>query len=163
MYRIGSALDIHALVEGRVLRLGGVEVCSYLGAKAHSDGDVLIHAIAEAIIGALGLGDLGTHFPDTDPRYQGIDSSYFLREVMKMMQRHHYQIVNIDTLIQLEQIRLEAYKERIRSQLSILLSIPVTAINIKAGTNEKMDAVGQGKAIIAQAIVLLRKEELIDE
>lgn len=159
MYRIGSAMDIHALVEGKVLRLGGVEVCSYLGALAHSDGDVLIHAVAEAIIGAMGLGDLGSHFPDSDPRFKDIDSSYFLFEVKKMMQRNHYQIVNIDTLIQLEEIRLEPYKKQIQEQLALYLDIAKENINIKAGTNEKMDAVGQGRAIMAQAVVLLRKEE----
>lgn len=159
MYRIGSSIDIHALVEGKVLRLGGVKVCSYLGALAHSDGDVLIHAIAEAIIGAMGLGDLGSHFPDTDSRFKDIDSSYFLFEVKKMMKRYHYQIVNIDTLIVLEEIRLEPYKKQMQEQLALYLEIPKEDINIKAGTNEKMDAVGQGKAVMAQAIVLLKKEE----
>lgn len=159
MYRIGSAMDIHALIEGKALRLGGVEVCSYLGAKAHSDGDVLLHAIAEAIIGALGLGDLGTHFPDADPRFAGIDSAYFLMEVMRMMRRQHYQIVNIDTLVSVENIRLEAYKPLIKARLATMLSLPPDAVNVKAATNEKMDAIGQGKAIMAQAIVLLRKEE----
>jgi 2-C-methyl-D-erythritol 2,4-cyclodiphosphate synthase len=157
MYRIGSSSDIHALVNDRVLILGGVIVDKTIGCQAHSDGDVLIHAIVEALLGAMGLGDLGEHFSDKDPRYKDISSTYFIGVIKDLLNEKGYVIVNIDTSIILENIRLESYKKAIRDNLASWLEIPSDAINIKAGTNEKMDAIGRGEAIMATATVLIRK------
>ncbi len=163
MYRIGSSSDIHRLAKGRKLTLGGIHIESEVGMIAHSDGDVLIHAIVEAILGALGLGDLGTHFSDKDPRYQGIDSTHFIEVALALLQQSHYEIVNIDTLIILEKIRLEPYKENIRNNLAQHLHIAPKDINIKAATNEQIDALGKGEAILANAVVLLRKKDEFHE
>lgn len=163
MYRVGLASDIHVLKENRVLKLGGITVTNKIGPLAHSDGDVLIHAIVEALIGAMGLGDLGVFFPDSDSQYKDIDSTYFLNEIKRILKVNKYQIVNIDSQIQLEDIRLESYKKTIAQNIAKILEIEENKVNVKAGTNEKLDAVGSGKAIYASAIVMIKKEELEDE
>ena len=158
MYRIGFAKDIHELVENRKLILGGIIIPYEKGEKAHSDGDVLFHALSEAILGALALGDLGTHFPDNDDKYLNYDSSKILLEVRDMMLEKGYDISNIDISVVLERPKLKDYILDIRKNVASLLKIDLDQISIKAGTNEKMDAIGQGLAIEANAIVLLKRK-----
>lgn len=155
--RIGSSIDIHRLVENKKLILGGVEVPSSKGCLAHSDGDVLIHAIVDALIGALGLGDIGEHFSDKDPKYQNISSTYFLKEVKKMLEKEGYEILNIDSLIILETPKLKEYKNKMKENIAKILEIDSSKINVKAGTNEGIGEIGRGEAIEAYATVLIRK------
>ena len=155
--RIGSSMDIHRLVENRKLVIGGVEIPSNKGSLAHSDGDVLIHAIVDALIGALGLGDIGEHFSDKDPKYQNISSVYFLKVVKEMLKEEGYEIVNIDSLVKLESPKLKDYKRKMEETIALHLDIDPSLVNVKAGTNEGLDAVGRNEAIEAHAIVLIRK------
>ena len=155
--RIGSSIDIHRLVEGKRLVLGGIEIPSLKGSLAHSDGDVLIHAIVDAIIGALGLGDIGEHFSDKDPRYKDIESTFFLQRMQELLKQEGYEIVNIDSLIILETPRLKDYKIKIKENVARHLGIDANKVNVEAGTNEGLDATGRNEAIEAHAIVLLRK------
>ena len=155
--RIGFASDIHALVENRKLILAGVEVPFEKGEKAHSDGDVVYHAIAESILGALALGDLGEHFPDNDPQYLNINSAIIVRRVFRLMIKKGYVINNIDVSISLEKPKLKNYKEQMRKNIAELLETDIANVSIKAGTNEQMDAVGQGLAVKAESIVLLKE------
>ena len=159
MYRIGYASDIHRLVPNRKLILGGIEIPHSLGLLGHSDADVVIHALSEAILGALALGDLGTHFPDTDEKYRGIDSKIILKEVKRMMNEEGYVINNADISISLEKPKLKNYILDMRISLAEILNISLSQISIKAGTNEGVDAVGKEEACIATAIVLLKKGE----
>lgn len=155
--RIGHSFDIHQLVEGRPLWLGGIEIPFEKGLLGHSDADVLLHAIAESILGGLALGDLGTHFPDTDPKYKGIDSKLILKEVAMLMKEKGYQISNVDATIFAEVPKLNPHIQHIRESVSKLLSLPMDLISIKASTYEKMDAIGEQKAMAAEAVVLLKK------
>ncbi|HHU27750.1 TPA: 2-C-methyl-D-erythritol 2,4-cyclodiphosphate synthase [bacterium] len=157
MYKIGHAIDVHKFASNRKLFLGGVEIPYSLGLLGHSDADVLLHAITEAIIGALGKGDLGTHFPDNDEKYKDIDSKLLLQHVLKMMKEEGYQIVNIDSSVLLEQPRLSPYIERIRETIAILCNTDTKNINVKAGTMEKMGFIGNKEGIMAIATVLLKK------
>lgn len=156
--RIGFAKDIHRIVPGRPLRLGGITIPADFGLLGHSDADVVLHAVAESILGALGLGDLGQHFPDTDARYKGIDSSILVQDVVSLMKQARYSIGNIDISIHAEKPRLSPYKEAIRERIANLLTCDIRNVNIKAGTNEGMDAVGRSEAIEAVAIVLLKPQ-----
>ena len=153
--RIGFASDIHQLVENRKLILAGVVVPFEKGEKAHSDGDVVYHALGEAILGALALGDLGTHFPDNDDKYKNMVSSIIIREIKKMMDERHYKINNVDISITLEKPKLKGYIQEMRNNVSKLLETSTDNVSIKAGTNEKLDALGRGEAVKAEAIVLL--------
>ncbi len=155
--RIGHSFDIHQLVEGRSLWLGGIEIPFEKGLLGHSDADVLLHAISEAILGALALGDLGTHFPDTDPKYKGIDSKLILKEVHDAMHHRGYQIGNIDATVFAEVPKLNPHMLKIRESIARLLSIPLDLVSVKATTYEKMDAIGEQKAMAAEAVVLLKK------
>ena len=157
--RIGFASDIHRLVEGRKLLLAGVHVPFELGELAHSDGDVVFHAVAESILGALALGDLGEHFPDNSDEFKDYDSSLIVSAVVKMMEEKGYVINNIDVSITLERPKLKNYKSEMRNNLARLLHTDVNNVSIKAGTNEQLDEIGQGKAVKAESIVLLKKEE----
>ena len=157
--RIGFASDIHRLVEGRKLLLAGVHVPFELGELAHSDGDVVFHAVAESILGALALGDLGEHFPDNSDEFKDYDSSLIVSTVVKMMEEKGYVINNIDVSITLERPKLKNYKSEMRNNLARLLHTDVNNVSIKAGTNEQLDEIGQGKAVKAESIVLLKKEE----
>ena len=151
--RIGLGKDSHRLVEGRPLIIGGIVIPFEKGEDGYSDGDVLIHAIADAILGALGMNDIGELWPDTDPHLQGMDSAIIARKVGELATGR---IENIDTVITLERPKLSPYKDRIRENLATLLSIDKERITIKAKTAEGLGAVGQGEAIEAEAIVLLR-------
>ena len=157
--RIGFASDIHRLVEGRKLILAGVVVPFELGELAHSDGDVVYHALAESILGALALGDLGAHFPDSDDKYKDIDSSILVKEVVSLMKKEGYIIGNIDISITLEKPKLKNYISEMRNNIARLLETDVKNVSIKAGTNEKLDEIGKGLAVKAESIVLLKEKE----
>lgn len=159
MFKIGHSYDIHALVENRKLILGGIEIPFELGLLGHSDADVLLHAVAESILGALGLGDLGTFFPDTDKKYKDIDSKIIVSDVVKMMKNKGYKISNLDCTIFAEKPKLAPFIGDIKKSISTLLDAPVGSVNVKAATNEKLDAIGNLKAMAASATVLLIKGE----
>ena len=155
MYRIGYGNDVHRLVEGRPLILGGIEIGSPLGAEGHSDADALTHAVTDAILGALALGDIGTHFSDKDERWKDADSFVFLRFVAGLMKERGYAVVNIDSTLSLERPKLRPYIEQMRENLAIALEVETNRISIKAKTGEGVDAVGSGTAIRADAVVML--------
>lgn len=155
--RIGFASDIHRLVEGRKLILAGVHIPAPFGELAHSDGDVVYHAVAESILGALALGDLGKHFPDSDMKYKDMDSSIILSEVVKMMKEKNFKVGNIDISITLETPKLKDYIFDMRKNLTHYLETDINNVSVKAGTNEKLDALGRGEAVKAEAIVLLEE------
>lgn len=154
-FRIGYGFDLHRLEEGRSLWVGGVLIPSDKGSVAHSDGDVLLHAICDALLGALALGDIGTHFPDTDPAYKNKESSFFLQQVLELLRQHEAKIVNIDATIILEKPSLKNFKSLIVQKLSEILHVPENHISVKAKTHEKIGELGQGKAIAAHVVVLL--------
>ena len=153
--RIGFASDIHQLVANRKLILAGVAIPFEKGEKAHSDGDVVYHALGESILGALALGDLGTHFPDSDPQYKDMDSSLIIKRIKRMIDERNYRVNNIDISITLEAPKLKPYIEEMRNNIARLLEININQVSVKAGTNEKLDEIGKGKAVKAESIVLL--------
>ena len=157
MIRIGQSTDIHQIEDGRKLILGGVEIDAPFGLKGHSDADVLLHAITEAIIGALGKGDLGTHFPDTDENYKGIDSGVLLKEVVQMMKEEGYEIGNIDSLIMAESPKLAPYKRTMEQTIADFCEIDVSRVNVKATRGERLGFIGRKEGMQAQAVVLLIK------
>ena len=159
MFRVGLGYDIHKLVEDRPLIIGGVEIPYEKGLLAHSDADVLIHAIIDAMLGALALSDIGTHFPDTDPKYKGISSVELLKNVLGLITEKGYVINNIDSNIILQEPKMKPYIPKMVKVLSEVLNIEENQLSIKAKTNEQMDAVGEKKAIEANAVVMLRKEK----
>lgn len=150
--RIGIGYDVHRLIENRRLILGGVEIPFHLGLLGHSDADVLTHAICDALLGAIAMGDIGTHFPDTDPIYKGMDSQVFLREVNAKVKAQGYVIENIDSTVVAQRPKLTPYIQQIRSVLAKTLEISVTQLSVKATTSEGLGIVGEEKAIVAQAI-----------
>jgi 2-C-methyl-D-erythritol 2,4-cyclodiphosphate synthase len=156
--RIGIGNDIHRLVEGRPLILGGVVIESDLGAEGHSDADALTHAITDAILGALALGDIGTHFPDKDPQWKDANSFMFLSHVVGLVKEKSYRIVNVDSIIMLERPKLRPHIDSMRENLAKVLEVDSDCVSVKAKTREKVDAVGERKAISAEAIVLLEKQ-----
>lgn len=153
--RIGQSIDIHQLVEGRKLILGGVEIPYEKGLKGHSDADVLLHAIIESIIGALGEGDIGKHFPDTDDRYKGISSMILLDETYKLMNEKGYKIGNVDAIIMTEQPKMAPHILTMRHNIAEALHCDVIQINVKATRGEKLGFVGRGEGIVSQAVCLL--------
>jgi 2-C-methyl-D-erythritol 2,4-cyclodiphosphate synthase len=156
MNRIGTGWDIHALEEGHDLILGGVRIESSRGCVGHSDGDALIHAVIDSVLGACGLGDIGMLFPDTDPRYRGIDSSILLKTVMEMVREDGFRIVNVDTTVILQSPKLGPYRQAICEKMTALLGLKEGFFNLKAKTAEKMLAeAGEGRAVICQSICLV--------
>lgn len=155
MSRAGIGYDLHRLEAGRKLVVGGVEVPFDKGPAGHSDGDVLAHAITDAVLGAAGLGDIGTHFPDTDPEWKGVSSLLFLEHVSTMLETNGLRIVHIDAVVICERPKLGPHFPAMREALAKSLGIRVDQINLKAKTNEGVDAVGRGEAIAAQAIATL--------
>jgi 2-C-methyl-D-erythritol 2,4-cyclodiphosphate synthase len=153
-FRIGHGYDLHRLQSGGQLVLGGVVVSTEISPIAHSDGDVVIHAIVDAICGALGTGDIGTHFPDTDPQYKNADSMAFLKQMRRDLEHAAFHVVNVDVTILAERPRLAPFKAQMVASVARILG---GSINIKAGTNEGVDAIGRGEAIAAHAVVLLAK------
>lgn len=159
MMRIGFSKDIHRIVEGKPFILAGVKIDTPFGLLAHSDGDVVFHAVAESILGALSLKDLGTYFPDTNEEYKDCDSSIIVSKVVEMMNERKYHVSNIDILIELEFIKLSKYIDQMVKNVADLLQIGIDQVSIKAATNEKMDSVGKGEACIAYSSVLLESNE----
>lgn len=155
--RIGHGFDAHRFKRGRKLVLGGVEIPHSAGLAGHSDADAVLHALINAILGALGEGDIGVHFPDRDPRYKNISSAKLLEEVLALMRRKRFAIVNGDVSVIAEKPRLAPHYDKIRRLLSKLLNVAAADINIKAGTMEGMGAIGAGKGIAAAAVVLLER------
>jgi 2-C-methyl-D-erythritol 2,4-cyclodiphosphate synthase len=155
MNRVGLGFDVHPLVEGRPLVLGGVEVPAAQGLGGHSDADVLTHAVADALLGALALGDLGQHFPDTDPRYRGIPSLRLLSEVVARVQRHGGRIVNVDATLVAEAPRLAGWLEAMRARLADTLGLAVDRVSIKAKRAERLGALGRHEGIAALAVALV--------
>ncbi len=158
MIKIGQSIDIHQLVEGRKLILGGVEIEHHLGLLGHSDADVLLHAVIEAIIGALGLGDIGKHFPDTDDKYKGISSLKLLAHTYELMENEGYEIGNIDSIILAERPKMAPHIQAMRENIAIQLHTDIKNINVKATRGEKLGFVGHEEGIVSQAVVLLKKK-----
>lgn len=156
--RIGQSTDIHALVEGRPLILGGVTINHPRGLLGHSDADALLHAISEAIIGALGLGDLGKHFPDTDPAYRGINSMLLLEKTAQLMDDHGYRLVNLDSLILIEKPKIAPYIDAMKGNIAKTLRCDISQINVKATRGEKLGFIGRQEGVMAQAVVLLERK-----
>lgn len=156
--RIGQSQDIHKLVEGRKLVLGGVEIPYEKGLLGHSDADVLLHAVIEAIIGALGKKDIGTHFSDKDPKYEGISSLKLLEETYKMMDEEGYRIVNVDSLIIIERPKMAPYLDQMRKNIAEYLHTDEANTNVKATCMEGVGDIGKGDAAMAQAVVLIDKK-----
>lgn len=155
MIRIGQGYDVHALVPDRKLILGGVTIPHHLGLQGHSDADALLHAITDAILGACALGDIGRHFPDTDPRYAGVDSRELLRAAVKLAEEAGYGIINIDATIHAQAPKMAPHVPAMIANLAADLGIPENYINVKAKTGERLGMVGREEAIEAQAIVLM--------
>ena len=153
MFRIGFGYDVHRLLEGRSLILGGVKIPHRLGLMGHSDADVLTHAIIDAILGALARGDIGRHFPDSDPQYQGMDSLLMLKKVIKWVRQDGYKINNVDTTIVAERPKLAPYLDPMKQRLSEILGIQSNQINIKATTNEGLGFCGREEGMAAFAVV----------
>ena len=158
MFRIGQSIDIHQLVEGRDLYIGGVKIDHDKGLLGHSDADVLLHAIIESIIGALGLGDIGKHFPDTNPQYKGISSMVLLEHCYQLMDKEGYENNNLDSIIMCEAPKMAPHIQKMRENVASKLHCDISQINIKATRGEKLGFVGRQEGMVAQAVVLLRKK-----
>ncbi len=155
MMRIGHGYDVHKLVEGRDLILGGVKIPHRLGLLGHSDADVLLHAISDALLGALALGDIGKHFPDTDPAYKGADSMVLLAEVMKLVEREGYRLVNLDATILAQAPKLRPYIDEMRANIAKTLGADISQVSVKATTEEHLGFTGREEGISAHCVVLL--------
>lgn len=155
--RIGQSTDIHQLVNERPLILGGVHIPHEKGCLGHSDADVLVHVIAESILGALALGDLGKHFPDTDPQYKGISSLLLLKQTVALMKERGYKVGNVDSLVIIERPKLAPYLESMKENLCPILEIEPQQINIKATRGEKMGYIGREEGVMAQCVILLEE------
>ena len=156
-YRIGFGIDFHQLTDGRDLWIGGIKIPHTKGLLGHSDADVLLHAICDALLGALAMGDIGVHFPDTDAYYKNIDSKILLRKTYAIISEHKYRVVNIDSSICLESPKIRKYSEQMREVIAKALEVTVNDVSIKATTTEKMGFVGREEGIVAYATVLLKE------
>ena len=156
-YRIGHSWDVHKLVSGRKLVLGGIDIPFEKGLLGHSDADVVLHAISESLLGALALGDLGTHFPDNDPKYKNMDSTFFLLKCYEMISDAGYSVNNIDVMIYAEKPKMKEYISLMRENIALLLRVSIDQVSIKATTYEKMAEIGRGEAIACDSFVLLKK------
>ncbi|HRO70105.1 MAG TPA: 2-C-methyl-D-erythritol 2,4-cyclodiphosphate synthase [Chitinophagaceae bacterium] len=156
-YRIGIGVDFHQLKEGNDFWLGGVKIEHTKGAVGHSDADVLLHAICDAMLGALSLGDIGVHFPDTDMNFKNIDSKILLQRTIALIKKEGYAVVNIDTTLCLERPKISPYTEQMRSIIAQIVGITLRDISIKATTTEKMGFVGREEGVVAHAVVMLQK------
>jgi len=159
--RIGVGYDIHRLVSGRELFIGGIEIPYIKGLQGHSDADVLIHAICDALLGAIAGGDIGKLFPDTDPAYRGIRSRELLKNVLELVRKKGYKITNVDTVVIAEEPNLSAFKNRIQENLGKIMKIDKNCVGIKAKTNEGLGALGSKEGIACYAVVLIRKESIL--
>lgn len=158
MIRIGHGYDVHKLVEGRDLILGGVKIPHTLGLLGHSDADVLLHAISDSLLGALALGDIGKHFPDTDPRYKGADSLELLRHVVKLIHEHGYTVGNLDAVILAQKPKLAPHIVQMRENIAAVCEIPVDRVSVKATTEERLGFTGREEGISAHCVTLLMKQ-----
>lgn len=157
MFRIGQGIDFHKLVEGREFWLGGILIPHSKGALGHSDADVLLHAICDALLGALSLGDIGQHFPDTDAAYKGIDSKVLLQKCYELVTEKGYTLVNIDSTILLQAPKIRKYVDEMRDAIAAILHVAPDAVSIKATTTEQLSFIGREEGIVATANVLLQK------
>lgn len=156
-FRVGNGYDVHQLAEGLPLVLGGVKIPHTKGCVAHSDGDVLIHAICDALLGALALGDIGQHFPDTSDEYAGIDSRILLSRVAEMIRSRGWDIVNLDGTLLAQKPKIAPYVPQMRQSLADVLGLPVDAVSIKATTTERLGFVGREEGVAAEAVCLLKR------
>lgn len=159
MYRIGNGYDVHKMVEGRKLILGGVEIPYEKGLLGHSDADVLVHAIMDAMLGALALGDIGKHFPDTDEKYRGINSMLLLAHVWELIKSKGYEIVNIDSIVVMERPKIKGIMPEMALNIAKILETTVENISVKATTEEKLGFTGTGEGVKSYAVVMLKKKE----
>lgn len=157
MFRIGFGNDIHRLAHGKPLILGGVLIPSDKGAEGHSDADALLHAVTDAILGALALGDIGQHFSDKDERWKDANSLIFLNEAVRMMREKGFEVVNLDSTISLEKPKLRPHIQAMRENLGRSLNVEISCVSVKAKTGEGVDAIGKNRAIKAEVIILLQK------
>ena len=155
--RIGQGFDVHALVAGRKLIIGGVDIPFEKGLDGHSDADVLLHAICDALLGAAGMGDIGRHFPDTDPRYKGVDSRVLLRDVAKKLDAEDWTVLNVDATIIAQAPRMAPHSPAMTLNIASDLGVGAAAINIKAKTTERLGFTGRGEGIAAEAVALVRQ------
>jgi 2-C-methyl-D-erythritol 2,4-cyclodiphosphate synthase len=153
--RVGQGFDVHAFGAGEFVTLGGERIPFDRGIEAHSDGDVILHALCDALLGAMGLGDIGQHFPDSDPKWKGADSRTILRHCTKLVHKEHWRVVNVDVTLLSEAPRIGPYRDRMRTHIAADLEVDVERVNIKATTCERLGAIGRGEGLAAQAIVLL--------
>ncbi len=158
MIRVGQGCDIHALVPGRRMILGGVDIAHSRGLLGHSDADALVHAIIDALLGAAALGDIGRHFPDSDPRYRGADSRALLRATLALLAQAGWQVGNVDATIIAQQPKMAPYLPQMVANLAADLKVAVDCVNVKAKTSEKLGFVGRGEGIATEAVVLIRRE-----
>jgi 2-C-methyl-D-erythritol 2,4-cyclodiphosphate synthase len=158
MFRIGFGIDFHQLVEGRDLVIGGIKIPHHKGALGHSDADVLLHAICDALLGALSLGDIGIHFPNTDDAFKNIDSKILLQKCFALIQAKGYAVVNVDSSLCLEAPKIKKYSTQMREVIASLLQITIDDVSVKATTTETMGFVGREEGLVAYATVLLRKQ-----
>lgn len=157
MIRIGNGYDVHELVEGRPLILGGITIPHHKGVLGHSDGDVLVHAIMDALLGALALGDIGQHFPDTDSQYKNIDSMYLLKHVKKLIDQEGYKICNLDSIIVLQKPKVKPYIELMRQRIAEVLNLNISQVSVKATTEEKLGFTGEELGVKSYCVVLLQE------
>jgi 2-C-methyl-D-erythritol 2,4-cyclodiphosphate synthase len=157
--RVGFGYDVHQWADNRPLILGGVTILHHQGLMGHSDADVLLHAITDALLGSLALGDIGTHFPDTDPQYKGADSGLLLQKAYELIRSKQYFLVNLDATVIMERPKLLKHIPSIRHRISELLDVDVTRVSIKATTSEKMGFVGRGEGAASMATVLVQQEK----
>lgn len=157
MIRTGLGWDVHRITPGRPMILGGVMIPSEFGLEGHSDADILLHAVTDAVLGAAALGDIGMHFPDTDPKWKGAESAQFLAHAVKLVRNLGYAIVNVDTTVILERPKLKDYRAAIRESLAKTLGLELDCVSVKFKTAERVGPVGEGKSAEAQAIVTIEK------
>ncbi|MFC5465841.1 2-C-methyl-D-erythritol 2,4-cyclodiphosphate synthase [Lederbergia graminis] len=158
MFRVGNGFDVHAFAENRPLIIGGIEIPYEKGLIGHSDADVLLHTVADACLGAIGEGDIGRHFPDTDPNFKDADSAKLLQHVWKLVRNKGYKLVNIDCIIMAQKPKMAPHIEKMQERIAELLEASMEQVNVKATTTERLGFVGREEGIASQAVVLLQKE-----
>jgi 2-C-methyl-D-erythritol 2,4-cyclodiphosphate synthase len=156
MYRVGLGYDVHRLVEGRKLIIGGVEIPHTKGLLGHSDADVLVHAVCDALLGALSLGDIGEHFPDSSPEFEGVSSLLLLKEVSKLVRKRGYEVVNVDCVVVAQRPKLKPFKRRMEENIASALGISPSQVSVKATTTEGLGFEGREEGISAKAVALLK-------
>ena len=160
-FRVGFGFDVHQLKDGHPFWLAGIQVPHFQGAFGHSDADVVIHAICDALLGASALGDIGKHFPDTDMQFKGIDSKILLQKVVELLSQHHYAIGNIDVTLVLEKPKIKPFIDQMQSTLAQVMGVQNDQVSLKATTNEKMGFVGREEGVAAHAVALIYKNNLL--